>query len=81
MRKKWTPEEFETLLNNDHLSHNELANKLGTRSAGAVEAVREAICSFHKGIKFSETALSEMMKLRLGKGQGFLSCPICGAKL
>jgi hypothetical protein len=78
---KWTPEEFEILLNNNDLSHKELSSKLATRSAGAIEAVREAICSFHKGTIFAQTALSEMMHIRLKKGHGSLICPRCGTKL
>jgi hypothetical protein len=73
----WSEEEFELLLNNNHLSSHELAGKLPLRTADAVEIVRSGIHSFHRGMNVS--MLSKMMLNRLGR-TGTITCPMCEAR-
>jgi hypothetical protein len=43
----WNSEEFETLLNNPQLTNEDLSILLPRRSAGAINAVRSFIHSYH----------------------------------
>ncbi len=76
----WTVDEFETLLNNYGLSDKELARELPKRSLGAIELVRDAIHSYHTDRMFI-SALSGMMRRRLGERRGSLVCSRCGIAL
>jgi hypothetical protein len=71
----WSIEEFEILLDNPHLTNEELSIQLPRRSAGAINAVRSFIHSFHEG--GNDSGLSEMMRGRLEERQGTITCPKC----
>lgn len=72
----WRIEEFEIVLENSHLSSEELAQLLPQRTRGAVEIIRQGIHSFHLGRNVS--MLSKMMLRRLEEKDQSLICPICG---
>ena len=54
-----------------------MAQRLPTRSAGAIDIVRAGIHSFHTGGDTS--MLSQMMRERLGDRSRPVTCPKCGA--
>jgi len=75
----WTQDEFVTLLDNYRLSRDELAIRLGERSADAIAIVREGIHRFHTGQE-NCGILSQMMVRRLEERRGSLICQLCGVK-
>ncbi len=74
----WTRGEFETILAHPELSHEELAEVLETRSAGAVAVVRQGVHAYHDGHDFATKALSGMMRAVLTTTVGTLRCQVCG---
>jgi len=76
---EWTKEEFEVLLQNPHLSPDELSTHLPNRSVDAVIVVRKGIHAFHTGGNIS--MLSKMMIGRLESETEGASCSVCGTSL
>jgi hypothetical protein len=72
----WTEDEFETLLNNPHLSDEELADLLPQRTVEAGQTVRAFVHNYHIGGSMS--GVGKMMLQRLE--QGSVTCPICNTK-
>lgn len=75
----WTIEEFEILIKNNHLSHEQLAQLLPGRTLGGIESVRQGIHLFHSSDNGS--MLSEIMRQRLKEKRQSQTCPICKTQL
>jgi hypothetical protein len=74
----WTQSEFDDVLNAPQVSAEDLAQRLGSRTAGAVGWVQSGIHAYHTGGDASP--LSEMMKRRLAARAGAVVCPRCQAQ-
>lgn len=75
----WSKQEFESLLQNNHLSDDQLAQLLSRRTAGAVNWVRSGIHNYHRG--GNVTMLSKLMLERLQESDGQIICPHCSFKI
>ena len=73
---EWTPTQFRLLLRYPCLSDRELARALG-RSERAVDAIREAVHSWHRGGGFNASALTNMMRTVLEQRRGAIICAAC----
>mgnify|MGYP001571153875 CR=1 FL=1 len=76
----WTMDEFLTLLQNDKLSDQLLATQLGTRTEGAVAAVRGGVDGWHRSMNHS--MLNQMMIGYLATaGRPRYKCARCGGQV
>ena len=75
----WSPEEFETLLQNQQLSDTQLSRLLPIRTVHAIGWVRNGVHSYHEGGNIS--MLSKMMIHRLEQGNGKIICPRCSVTI
>jgi hypothetical protein len=73
---EWTRSQFLFLLRYPCLSDRELGRAIG-RSERAVEAIREAVHSWHRGGAFNSSALSRMMLGILEHRRGPIVCAAC----
>ncbi len=72
----WTMEEFTVLLNNHGLNDAQCATVIGTRTPGAVAAVRAGVHGWHGN--GDHTMLNEMMVGYLAQGRRRkYSCALC----
>jgi len=75
-KSDWTLTEFKIVLANPGSPSAKLADKLPTRSGGAIGVIQEGIHSFHRGANIS--MLSRLMRDYLEENKGSLVCPVCG---
>ncbi|MFH1748899.1 MAG: hypothetical protein ABIG44_17850 [Planctomycetota bacterium] len=75
----WTEAEFELVVEDPERSDADIATELTSRSAGAVNVVRNGIHSYHLDRDIS--MLSEMMQRRLADRTRPVRCPRCGVRV